>query len=62
MPTRSGHAPSARVAPVDLHKDLLCRGNGMMSRGRVLKRRAEDRHEAVAEEFVDGLGRRIRRR
>jgi hypothetical protein len=42
-----------QVAPIDLHKDLLCRGNGMMSGGRVVKRGAEDRHEAVAEEFVD---------
>jgi hypothetical protein len=31
----------------------LCGGDGMMSGGRVVKRRAEDRHEAVAEEFVD---------
>ena len=31
------------VAPVDLHKDLLCRGNGMMSGGRVVKRRVPGR-------------------
>jgi hypothetical protein len=41
------------TAPIDLHEDLLCGRDGMMSGGRMVKRRAEDRHEAVAEEFVD---------
>ena len=31
----------------------MCGGDGMMSGGSIVKRRGEDRHEAVAEEFVD---------
>jgi hypothetical protein len=31
------------AAPVDLHEDLLCGGDGMMSGGRVVKRRADGR-------------------
>ena len=47
QPDANPQRPSTvgEVAPVDFHEDLLCRGNGMMSGGRVLKRRAEDRHK-----------------
>ena len=42
-----------KATPVDLRENLLCRGNGVMSGDRVVKRCAEDRQKAVAKKFVD---------